>query len=939
VPRAVRRAIGLLFVVGLAAQGTGAALVPQDIADQDVAACDALRRAHPRDLLAYLCFLQAAQRGQGEAARGRLDEILAAEPGNPRAQLYRGLVAVELRESRAEELLRAATNGFAAEGERRGEVWARISVAWNIYYKGRRAEARDELDRALEVARASGEADLVGEVEVSIGWYHNNDWEHGEAWTILKRAEQKLVPDGPLHARVRLLGGLAAAAWGLDLFEDAFEYSRRHLELAGPSQPALEAGARANLALIARGLVRLGLMSEAELVGLKREALDAAIRSGNRHAEARAHLLLGESLSGAEGLLHTRRALAIAREIDDRATLVWALWSTAEHLAPAGGERVDEALALVEESAEISRRYADPEGQARTRLVRSVIEWNRRDTARAIDEALLALDDIERIRDRQPDREARARVFSRFAHAYRRAAGILLDGPGPYPTEAVERAVQVMERLRARSLLDQLDAGRMTAGLLPDDPREAQRGQVVTDIAEIQRRLLAAGVPEIERDALIRRVDALEIEERALRQDLGRSHWRFRAVRASGPPPIAEVRTEIAPDQAIVSFQMGVPGTGGARAIVLTREGAVAVALPGSDTLEQEVRTYLALLERRDGTAERGAVRLHTLLLADALRMLSPGVRRIVVVPDGPLHRLPFGSLCALAGGPLLAERYEIAVVPSHAAWLHWRRTSEATPARSLLALADPVTPLDPGDARWRTAGTLGEAAGLGRLPHAMSEARRVRGALGGESVVLTGERASEAAIKGLDLGQFRVLHIGAHALVDERNPDRSAVLLAAGAPEEDGLLQYREIADLDLAGPVVILAACRSGSGPVVGGDGVLGLAQAFFLAGSHTVVASLWPLRDDEAASLVGRFATALGEGQTVTAALAAAQRAMIERGAPPAAWAGVVVLGDGDRVPFPRTGFGWRWSALLGLAAAGLALAAIRYLATRSARPTAA
>ncbi len=933
-----RRSIPLLLVASLAVPVAGAALDPADIAGKNVAQCDALRLAHPRDLVAYLCFLQAAQRGgEWDAARRGLEGILATEPGNPRAQLYLGLLAVERYETRAEALLRSAVDGFAAEGERRGETWARVSVAWNIYYKGQKAAARQELERALEAARASGETDLVGEVEVSIGSYENQDLRHGEAWTILKRAEQKLMPDGPLHARVLLLGGLATAAWGLDLLEDAFEYSRRHLELVRSAQPALEAGVRANMALIARGLVRLGQMSEAELVQLKREALDAAIRTGNRQAEARAHLLLAESLHGEEALLHARRGLALARATNDRATLVWALWSTAEQLAELGRGRVDEALALVHEGAEISRRYADLEGQARARLVRSVIAWNRDDHERAIEESLAALDDIERIRDRQTDREARARVFSRFAHGYRRAAAILLDGPGPYALEDIDRAVQVMERLRARSLLDTLDAGRITEELLPDDPGETKRAEVLGDIAEIQRRLLAQTLPEPERESLIGRLEALEIDELALRQDLARSHARFGAVRGSEPPQIAEVQAEIAPDQAIVSFQMGPPGAGGARVIVLTREGVEALALPGVPSLEQEVRTYLALLERRDGTAERGAERLYEVLLADALRTLPAAVRRLVVVPDGPLHRLPFGSLRSGAQEPMLAERYEIAVVPSHAAWLRWRRTNEGTPVRSLLALADPTTPLDSVDATWRTAGALREVRSLGRLPHAVSEVRQVRGELGGESVVLTGERASEAALKGLDLGQFRVVHLAAHALVDERNPDRSAVLLAAGSPTEDGLLQYREIAELNLAGPIVILSACRSGSGPVVGGDGVLGLAQAFFLAGSKTVVASLWPLRDDEAAALVGRFAAALGEGRTVTAALAEAQRAMIDRGAPVAAWAGVVVLGDGDRAPFARAGFGRGWSVALGLLAAGLAGVALRALAPgRAASP---
>jgi CHAT domain-containing protein len=177
-----------------------------------------------------------------------------------------------------------------------------------------------------------------------------------------------------------------------------------------------------------------------------------------------------------------------------------------------------------------------------------------------------------------------------------------------------------------------------------------------------------------------------------------------------------------------------------------------------------------------------------------------------------------------------------------------------------------------------------------------------MRRMLGGGGRVLTGDAATEAAIKRADLSDYRIVHLAAHAVVDERRPERSAVLLAAGSDEEDGLLQFREVVELNLDGRIVILSACRSASGPLFGGDGVMGLAHAFFLAGSRTVVAGLWPLRDDEVAGLMERFAVGMSRGESVAGALASAQRELIRDGAPPAAWAGLIVMGDGDQVPLP-------------------------------------
>jgi hypothetical protein len=80
------------------------------------------------------------------------------------------------------------------------------------------------------------------------------------------------------------------------------------------------------------------------------------------------------------------------------------------------------------------------------------------------------------------------------------------------------------------------------------------------------------------------------------------------------------------------------------------------------------------------------------------------------------------------------------------------------------------------------------------------------------------------------------------------------------------------------------------------------MGLARAFFQAGAHTVVASLWPVRDDDGAALFDRFYAHLAQGRSVAEALRAAQRDRIADGASAYAWAGLVVLGDGGLVPLP-------------------------------------
>ena len=251
---------------------------------------------------------------------------------------------------------------------------------------------------------------------------------------------------------------------------------------------------------------------------------------------------------------------------------------------------------------------------------------------------------------------------------------------------------------------------------------------------------------------------------------------------------------------------------------------------------------------------------------------------------------------------------------------------------------ADPELPGDFEAADFRQAGVFASPLSLGPLPHARREARAFRRLFGGAADVLTGESATESKLKETDLGPYGVLHFAAHAIVDNAHAERSAVVLAPGGPSEDGLLQFREVLDLDMDGKLVILSTCQSASGPARAA-GPMGLAGAFFEAGARTVVASLWPMRDEETAELVEELTRQLGRGQTVSGALSRAQRSMLDRGAPPIAWSGLVVMGDGEFTPFPGDASGGQaaplWRAGIALVAFAVAMTVFRAFQIRRRR----
>ena len=273
-------------------------------------------------------------------------------------------------------------------------------------------------------------------------------------------------------------------------------------------------------------------------------------------------------------------------------------------------------------------------------------------------------------------------------------------------------------------------------------------------------------------------------------------------------------------------------------------------------------------------------------------------------MPDGPLHRLPFDALSEGPGTPYLAERLGISIEPSAALWLRFRASPRQPPGK-LLVLADPADV---------SSVLRGSSAVFGALAHARREAQAALAAFPDGSELRTGPPASEAFLKAAELRGVSMLHFATHAVTDERAPEHAAVVLAPGSLSEDGRLEPAEIARLPLGGKTVVLAGCETSAGPVLGGEGVMSLARAFFSAGATAVVGTLDRARDDEASEFFSPCTEHSAAGRRSGKRWS---RPSVRRsaGAPPAAWASVVLLGMRRHGPGPgplRPSFRWGWPA---------------------------
>ncbi len=318
--------------------------------------------------------------------------------------------------------------------------------------------------------------------------------------------------------------------------------------------------------------------------------------------------------------------------------------------------------------------------------------------------------------------------------------------------------------------------------------------------------------------------------------------------------------------------------------------------------LQDLVRAATPLVDNRGDSAVRPWRELHDLLIKPIHAVLprAPGAL-LTIVPHGPLTSLPFAGLQDEKGRYLL-EDYTLHYAPGGAMlqFTAARRHADSRQGRILL-VSDPVPPV---------LSSLDRP--LPRLPGARAESRAIGSLMPRQRVTaLEDTAAGEGVVRAAAAGKS-ILHFATHAVVREEDPF-SSFLAVGKTGEDDGLLTAREIYGLRLDADLVVLSACRSGSGRVIG-DGIATFARAFIYAGTPSIVASLWDVADEPTNRLLPQFYRAWLGGATKARALRAAQlrllselragKVRIETPAGlvslpehPVFWAGFALIGEPD------------------------------------------
>ena len=230
--------------------------------------------------------------------------------------------------------------------------------------------------------------------------------------------------------------------------------------------------------------------------------------------------------------------------------------------------------------------------------------------------------------------------------------------------------------------------------------------------------------------------------------------------------------------------------------------------------------------------------------------------KNIVVIPDGILHKVPFGALMN-KNNLYLEELFVISKAPSLAI------LSEASNLNKKI--------IDPGFSEFLIVAD--------NFASNRAQKKQISRYFQNRTFI-EGKKATYDNLKRALTNKPEIVHFSIHAVADERHPMNSYFeLFTTGSFKRE--VYVREFLNLDFSNTwLVILNACESSSGKILDGEGILNMVRIFSLSEIPIVVASLWRNDDRKTAEVLNYFYEFIFAGNSVVEALTLAKRKSINK-----------------------------------------------------------
>ncbi|XP_078361417.1 tetratricopeptide repeat protein 28-like [Oculina patagonica] len=264
----------------------------------------------------------------------------------------------------------------------------------------------------------------------------------------------------------------------------------------------------------------------------------------------------------------------------------------------------------------------------------------------------------------------------------------------------------------------------------------------------------------------------------------------------------------------------------------------------------------------------------------------------IIIVPDGPLHLVPFAAFVD-KHSRYLSESVRMRVIPSLSSLKLIADCPESYHAKSgALLVGDPCLE--------EITNIFGKPK-LAQLPYAREEVRMIGEIL--NSASLTGKEATKDEVLKR-ISSVALVHIAAHGeagsgeIVLAPNPTRKNQFPI----KDDYILKISDVQAIQLRARLVVLSCCHSGEGEVKA-EGVVGIARAFLGAGARSVLVSLWTIDGEATMEFMKSFYHNLSAGNSACVSLRQTMKCLRESDDFSAVkyWAPFVLIGDDVTLEF--------------------------------------
>lgn len=544
--------------------------------------------------------------------------------------------------------------------------------------------------------------------------------------------------------------------------------------------------------------------------------------------------------------------------------------------------------------------------EAYLELARNFVKQNRK--VEALDKYEESINQIEKIRSQINLEEFKASYMGtdKRLEAYQEIISLLVslhvDNPGQLYGE---EAFNYLERGKARSFLDSLEISQINISQNVDFILQNREAEIMKEISTLYTELYASSISNDKSEGIHTQLREKENELETLKREIRIKSPAYANLRYPNIINLKNAQRLLDSKTAFFEYSLGEKIS---YAFVITEDNFIISPLPPRKEIKSLVSTYTKeITDKKSNDFETGRT-LYKILVSPGLH---DGISNIIIIPDDVLNYLPFEALQITDDeNKWLIQNINIAYSPSISSLneiIDRKKENGAKQNFDLLAFGDPYFGPGENEDNGNSHNNINNGYHYTRLKFSGTEIDKISKLFQEERVnIFLRKNAAEEQLKNHKLNDYRIIHFATHSEVDDENPIRSHIVLSLDDdPDEDGILQAREIYNLELNSDLVTLSACSTGLGKLIRGEGMEGLNRAFFYAGTSAVLMSLWTVNDQATFQLMERFYTHLDKSNSIMKSLRDAKLELINSDvlSHPYYWAGFIVSGKADHIIFPK------------------------------------